>query len=60
MTETSKNQKVNRYKIAQVMFETFNIPNLYINFIRKLSIANSIYYFHLWNKLLFKRNNMSI
>lgn len=60
MTETSKNQKVNSYKIAQVMFETFNIFGLYINFIRKLSIANSIYYFHLWNKLLFKRNNMSI
>ena len=54
MTETSKNQKVNSYKIAQVMFETFNILGLYINFIRKLSIVNSIYYFHLWNKLLFK------
>ena len=51
MTETSKNQKVNSYKIAQVMFETFNILGLYINFIRKLSIANSIYYFHLWNSI---------
>lgn len=38
MTETSKNQKVNSYKIAQVMFETFNILGLYINFIRKLSL----------------------
>jgi len=43
MTETSKNQKVNSYKIAQVMFETFNILGLYINFIRKLSIVNIKY-----------------
>ena len=30
ITEVSKNQKENREKIAQVMFETFNIPGLYI------------------------------
>ena len=30
ITEASKNQKENRYKIAQIMFETYNIPGLYI------------------------------